>query len=101
MWLSDDVQGRRIDGAYSYKTQYGVGRAITASGVPRKELFVTSKIPIGSTTIDEYNATMENFKVVLDSLQVDYVDLLLIHWPGRFVVSSARRLFCERERAAQ
>jgi diketogulonate reductase-like aldo/keto reductase len=49
-----------------------------ASGVPRSEIFITSKLdPSG------YDKALEDFDVILESLQTDYIDLLLIHWPGK------------------
>eukprot|EP00026_Physarum_polycephalum_P012239 Phypoly_transcript_12526.p1 GENE.Phypoly_transcript_12526~~Phypoly_transcript_12526.p1 ORF type:complete len:333 (+),score=33.99 Phypoly_transcript_12526:49-1047(+) len=75
-WLS--VGGRRIDTSLSYGDQTGIGNAIKASGIPRKSIFVTSKVdnPYG------FNETLSHFDEVLATLQTDYVDLLLIHWPG-------------------
>ena len=74
-WLA--VGGRRIDGAIEYGDQLGVGNAVKASGVPRKEIFMTSKVSfIG------YNETFTQMNDILSDLQMDYVDLLLIHWPG-------------------
>merc|ERR1712124_13450 len=60
-----------------YKTQPDAGKGIKASGVPRKELFLTTKIegPIG------YNATLSQVRTDLAMVGVDYFDLLLIHWP--------------------
>lgn len=71
--------GRRIDGAHDYWCQAGVGRAIKASGVPRKEVFVTSKIDREALG---YNSTLKQIDDILQTLQLDYVDLLLLHWPG-------------------
>ena len=73
-WLA--LGGRRIDGSSSYKDQVGVGNAIKASGIPRKEIFMTSKIYLVG-----YNETFTQMDQVLSDLQMDYVDLLLIHWP--------------------
>jgi len=75
-WLS--LGGRRIDTSWSYGDQTGIGNAIKASGIPRDQIFVTSKVdnPYG------YETTLEHFTSVLQTLQTDYVDLLLIHWPG-------------------
>jgi len=75
-WLS--VGGRRIDTSLSYGDQTGIGNAIKMSGIPRDQIFVTSKVddPYG------YDTTLEHFTGVLQTLQMDYVDLLLIHWPG-------------------
>ena len=89
------VGGRRVDTAYSYHDQKGIGRAIAASQVPREELFIVSKVcnPHGPPAYLEnmnardiyamgYNDTLMQMEPILKTLQVDYVDLLLIHWPG-------------------
>ena len=74
-WLS--MGGRRIDGSQGYGDQVGVGKAIKSSGVPRDEIFMTSKLaPNG------YNETFDQMDKLLGDLQMEYVDLLLIHWPG-------------------
>ena len=74
-WLA--LGGRRIDGSAGYGDQVGVGNAIKASGIPRKEIFMTSKVSLAG-----YNETLTEMKQILSDLQMDYVDLLLIHWPG-------------------
>ena len=74
-WLM--LGGRRIDGAIHYRDQVGIGKAIESSGVPRNKIFMTSKIEIQG-----YNETFTQMDDVLSDLQMDYVDLLLIHWPG-------------------
>lgn len=85
-WLK--MGGRRIDTAFSYNDQVGIGKAIKASVVSRKDLFITSKVGSahgGSQDFSAglgYNDTLAQIKPVLDTLQVDYVDLLLLHWPG-------------------
>ena len=68
--------GRRIDGSFGYGDQVGVGNAIKASGIPRKEIFMTSKV-----SLKGYNETFTDMNKVLSDLQIDYVDLLLIHHP--------------------
>lgn len=74
-WLQ--MGGRRIDSADNYLSRDGIGTGWKASGVPRSEIFITSKVdPTG------YNEALEQFAGILQSLQTDYVDLLLIHWPG-------------------
>lgn len=74
-WLK--AGGRRIDTADNYGSRDGIGTGWRASGVPRSEIFITSKVdPSG------YNETLQAFAGILQSLQTDYVDLLLIHWPG-------------------
>ena len=82
-WLQ--LGGRRIDASLSYRNQKGVGRAISESGIPREELFVVSKVGSGGLVSGGgmgYNETMIQFEEILETLQVSYVDLLLIHWPG-------------------
>lgn len=77
--------GRRIDASLSYRNQKGVGKAIAECGVPREELFIVSKVGSGGLVSGGgmgYNETMGQLKPMFDSLGVDYVDLLLIHWPG-------------------
>ena len=74
-WLL--LGGRRIDGAVEYGDQIGVRNAIKASGVSRADIFMTSKV-----TAVGYNETFTLMKKILSDLQMDYVDLLLIHWPG-------------------
>ena len=82
-WL--DLGGRRIDASFSYRNQPGVGKAIKANTVPREDLFIVSKVGSGGLVSGAalgYNETLVQVKPMLDTLQVDYVDLLLIHWPG-------------------
>jgi len=74
-WLK--LGGRRIDGSYGYPGQAGVGTGIKKSNISREEIFITSKVsPKG------YKNTMVELAGILESLQTDYVDLLLIHFPG-------------------
>ncbi|MFD4275440.1 aldo/keto reductase [Streptomyces cyaneofuscatus] len=69
---------RSIDTAAIYKNEKGTGRAIAASGVPRDELFVTTKL---WNSEQGYDSTLRAFDASLDQLGLDYVDLYLIHWP--------------------
>lgn len=69
---------RHIDTAASYGNEEAVGRAIQSSGIPREELFVTTKLWIQSGGQD---ATKRAFDRSLQKLGVDYVDLYLIHQP--------------------
>lgn len=75
-WLK--AGGRRLDSSDDYASRDGVGTGWVASGVPRSEIFITSKV-----NLDVYNQTLEQFADILTSLKTDYIDLLLIHWPGR------------------
>lgn len=69
---------RSIDTAAAYGNETGVGRAIADSGVPREELFVTTKLWNGDHGGD---AALRAFDASLDKLGLDQVDLYLIHWP--------------------
>jgi len=69
---------RHIDTAAIYENEQGVGNAVKASGIPRNEIFITTK----SWNENQRNGTvMEGFEESLKLLQTDYVDLYLIHWP--------------------
>ncbi|MDR0673295.1 MAG: aldo/keto reductase [Zoogloeaceae bacterium] len=74
---------RHVDCAYSYQNERGLGEAIKESGIPREELWITSKIP--PTEYGE-GKTLIAIDKMLKRLQVDYIDLLYEHWPiGDFV----------------
>src|ERR1700744_407066 len=79
---------RLIDTAASYGNEVAVGRAIAASGVPRVELFVATKL---GTPKQGFDTAQESCKESLDRLGLDYLDLYLIHWPapqlGKYVES--------------
>jgi 2,5-diketo-D-gluconate reductase A len=69
---------RHIDTAYRYGNQRGVGKGIRKSGIPREELFVTTKLD-GEFQGNE--RAIAGLDECLSQLGLDYVDLLLIHWP--------------------
>jgi 2,5-diketo-D-gluconate reductase A len=77
---------RHIDTAAKYGNEKGVGRGIRDSGIAREELFVTTKLDGPYQGDDKALAGLEDS---LSRLKLDYVDLLLIHWPlpkrGKFV----------------
>ena len=97
-WPMDDVEAfaavgdafrvgyRLVDTAARYGNEAGVGRAIAASGLPREEIFVTTKLPGAQHGHREALAGLDES---LDRLGLDHVDLYLIHWPlptiGRYV----------------
>jgi 2,5-diketo-D-gluconate reductase A len=70
---------RLIDTASAYGNEAAVGRAIAASGVPREELFVTTKL---ATEDQGFQSSRDALKASLERLGLDYVDLYLIHWPA-------------------
>jgi 2,5-diketo-D-gluconate reductase B len=70
---------RTIDTAQIYDNEAAVGQAIAESGVPRDELFITTKIWIENLSKDKLIASL---KESLQKLRTDYVDLTLIHWPS-------------------
>ncbi|WP_076460375.1 aldo/keto reductase [Limosilactobacillus caccae] len=70
---------RHIDTAAVYGNEEAVGKGIKDSGIDRKDLFVTSKL---WNTNRGYDATKKAFQETLDRLQMDYLDLYLIHWPA-------------------
>ncbi|PRY67259.1 2,5-diketo-D-gluconate reductase A [Glaciihabitans tibetensis] len=70
---------RHIDTAALYNNERGVGEGVRASGVPREEIFVTTKVWNDRHGYDE---TQRAFDESLELLGMDYVDLYLIHWPA-------------------
>ncbi|HEY3372717.1 MAG TPA: aldo/keto reductase [Prolixibacteraceae bacterium] len=69
---------RSIDTAAMYQNERGVGKAILQSGVPREEIFLTTKI---WNSDQGYQSTFRAFEQSLEKLQTNYLDLYLIHWP--------------------
>ncbi|MGE5449330.1 MAG: aldo/keto reductase [Bacteroidales bacterium] len=69
---------RSIDTASLYRNETGVGRAIIKSGIPREEIFLTTKI---WNSDQGYRTTFQALGDSLDKLQTTYIDLYLIHWP--------------------
>ena len=75
---------RSIDTATLYQNETGVGNAIRKSGVPREQVFVTTKV---WNDDQGYDATLKAFDASLKRLGMDYVDLYLVHWPisGKYI----------------
>jgi len=69
---------RSIDTAAGYQNEEGVGEAIASSGLPREEIYVTTKL---ANTDHGYDAALRAFEVSRQKLGLTYVDLYLIHWP--------------------
>jgi 2,5-diketo-D-gluconate reductase A len=74
-----EVGYRHIDTAMIYRNEAAVGRAIASSGIPRDELFVTTKL---WNSDQGSQATSQALATSLELLGLDYVDLYLIHWPA-------------------
>ncbi|WP_020156981.1 aldo/keto reductase [Caldibacillus debilis] len=68
---------RLIDTAALYENEEGVGRAIRDSGIPREEIFVTTKV---WNSDQGYDSTLRAFETSLKKLDIGYIDLYLIHW---------------------
>ena len=71
---------RKFDTAQFYDNEKELGEAIRKTAVKREELFITTKI---WNTKQGYNSTRKSFEESLEKLNMDYVDLVLIHWPGQ------------------
>lgn len=69
---------RHIDTAQMYQNEADVGAAIRASGVPREEIFVTTKVWVGNYGRQRFMASVDES---LRNLRSDHIDLLLVHWP--------------------
>ncbi|WP_284980595.1 aldo/keto reductase [Arthrobacter sp. efr-133-TYG-118] len=69
---------RHVDTAYRYGNEAGVGQGVRDCGIPREELFITTKL---DGTHQGRDRAVEGLEGSLSRLGLDYVDLLLIHWP--------------------
>eukprot|EP01023_Acetabularia_acetabulum_P006220 TRINITY_DN125_c0_g1_i1.p1 TRINITY_DN125_c0_g1~~TRINITY_DN125_c0_g1_i1.p1 ORF type:complete len:296 (-),score=44.07 TRINITY_DN125_c0_g1_i1:453-1340(-) len=70
---------RHIDTANAYRNEDHVGRAIRDSGIPREQIFLSSKV---GPKNQGWDAAMKACQDSLKQLQMDYIDLMMIHWPG-------------------
>ena len=73
-----EVGYRSIDTATVYKNESGVGKALRESGVPREDIFLTTKV---WNSDQRARRTMAAFEESLERLDTEYVDLYLVHWP--------------------
>ena len=74
-----EIGVRLIDTAAAYGNEAAVGRAIAASGIPRAEIFVTTKL---ATADQGFRAAQDACRASVERLATDYVDAYLIHWPA-------------------
>jgi diketogulonate reductase-like aldo/keto reductase len=89
-WMIDDTSAsevvrqavsigyRHIDTAQAYQNEAGVGKGIQSSGVPRGEIFVTSKV---AAETKSYATAAQSITMSLETMGLDYIDLMLIHSP--------------------
>ncbi len=77
-----DIGYRHIDTAQLYRNEQAVGRAIADSGIARGEIFLTTKIWVDRFAAGELQKSVSES---LQRLNMDYVDLLLLHWPSRSI----------------
>jgi diketogulonate reductase-like aldo/keto reductase len=89
-----EVGYRHIDTATMYRNEREVGRAVRDSGVPREQVFVTTKLPPGNAGRER-----RTLNESLRALGMDYVDLWLVHWPprARALVSTWEALVAARD----
>ena len=80
---------RLIDTAMSYHNEEAVGRAIKKCGIPREELFITTKLWLADAG---YEKTLKAFETSLNKLGLEYLDLYLIHQPVGDVFGSWRAM---------
>lgn len=75
---------RHIDTASFYENEKGVGEAVRTSGIPREEVFITTKV---WNDDQGYEQTLAAFDKSLEEMGMEYVDLYLIHWPvpGKYI----------------
>jgi len=76
---------RHIDTARKYGTEGWVGEAMRASGLPRDEIFLTTKVSHENLRADDFARSVDDS---LAALEVDYVDLLMVHWPNPAIALS-------------
>ncbi|MDJ1157243.1 aldo/keto reductase [Chelatococcus sp. SYSU_G07232] len=87
---------RHIDTAAAYENEHAVGQALRASGLPRSDLFVTTKV--WYTDIAD-GSLQKSAEASLRRLGLDHVDLLLIHWPNQAIpLRDSMRALCDAKR---
>ena len=84
-----DVGYRRIDTAVFYNNEDRIGLALKETTIPRKDIFITTKI---WTDVNTYEKTIDRVNKSMALLGVDYLDLVLIHWPHKDVKETWRAL---------
>ncbi len=88
---------RHIDTAMMYRNEADVARGIRESGVPRKDIFITSKLAVQSIADRKFEEGVESS---LKALDTDYIDLYLLHWPVTNFADAWRTLMKYYEQGA-
>src|SRR5258708_28074775 len=70
---------RHIDTGQIYRNEAEIGDCVAASGIPRSEIFLTTKVWVSNYSARHFDASVNES---LRKLKTDYIDLLLLHWPG-------------------
>ncbi|HEY6977454.1 MAG TPA: aldo/keto reductase [Chitinophagaceae bacterium] len=73
-----EIGYRLLDTATLYNNEKEIGNAVRKSGIPRSEIFVTTKVP---NSQQGYDPTLKAFDASMRILNIDYIDLYLVHWP--------------------
>src|SRR5690349_14584933 len=73
-----EIGYRLIDTATMYNNEKEIGNAVRKSGIPRSEIFVTTKVPDAR---QGYDLTLRAFDTSMKTMNIDYIDLYLVHWP--------------------
>lgn len=90
---------RHIDTAAKYENEYSVGKAVRECGIPRDQLFITSKL---RNTQRGYNSTIKDFERALKVMELDYLDLYMIHWPaGAYIYDNWEEINLDTWRAME
>jgi diketogulonate reductase-like aldo/keto reductase len=83
-----EIGYRSIDTATVYENERGVGKAIRESGIPREDIFLTTKV---WNDDQRGKRTLAAFEESLKRLETEYVDLYLVHWPVKVVIKRRGR----------
>jgi diketogulonate reductase-like aldo/keto reductase len=89
---------RHIDSAVCYKNEHLIGNTLKKLNIPRDEIFITTKIPVDGLT---YSDSVRYINQSLKNFQTEYLDLLLIHWPGAKTVEDRLGVWKAMEEAVQ
>ncbi|MBN1596225.1 aldo/keto reductase [candidate division FCPU426 bacterium] len=89
---------RRIDTAAVYMNEHSVGEALRRSGLPRQDVFITTKV---WNDDQGYDATLQACAASLKRMGLEYADLYLIHWPVTGKRSATWRALCELKKSGQ